>query len=226
MTLRFTIGRRIGLGFSTLIFLTLVAFILTLATLKESRTTTDQVTDVYNPSVSRLKELNFLIARSRILIYSWLIHEKDDHPDKPMLKKLISEDYPQLKNKIETLSEKWTEGEREQVQGVLKDLEGVSTTKRENDRLSAYWIYTLLVDKKQEFMQFMQGQGVQVSSVHARNDKHTMFKDFQADLPKVTEFTDRMVCIPVGWWVTEPERKQILEAIKKFALQNRPVKAL
>ena len=58
---------------------------------------------------------------------------------------------------------------------------------------------------------------IQVSSVHARNDTHTMFKDFRADLPKVTEFTEKMVCIPVGWWVSDDERKKIAQAAKSFS---------
>lgn len=99
----------------------------------------------------------------------------------------------------------------------LKGVTGVRHTRRQEDRLSAYWIYTILVDKKPEFMEFMNKEGVQVSSVHARNDKHTMFKEFQAELPMVTRFTNHMVCIPVGWWVTNEEREFILAKIKEFA---------
>ncbi len=98
----------------------------------------------------------------------------------------------------------------------LKKIKGIEITLREENRLSSYWIYTLLTDKKQALMGAMNEQNIQVSSVHARNDQHTMFKDFKADLPGVTEFTRRMVCIPVGWWVTDEDRKKVVEAIKNF----------
>lgn len=100
---------------------------------------------------------------------------------------------------------------------TLREVPGINLTRRQEDRLSAYWIYTILVDQKKKFMDTMNQNGIQVSSVHARNDKHTMFKEFRTNLPRVTEFTKRMVCIPVGWWVNESDRSRIVDIIKKFA---------
>ncbi len=68
MKLRFTIGRKIGLGFGVIILLVIVAFWLTNVTLNDSRKKTDQVTEIYNPSVASLKELNYLLIRSKFLI--------------------------------------------------------------------------------------------------------------------------------------------------------------
>jgi len=58
MAMKFTIGRRIGLGFATLIILTTVAFILTVATLNDSKQRTETVVGQVTPSVVELKELN------------------------------------------------------------------------------------------------------------------------------------------------------------------------
>jgi len=49
--MKFTIGRRIGLGFATLIILTMVAFILTVATLNDSKQRTETVVGQVTPSV-------------------------------------------------------------------------------------------------------------------------------------------------------------------------------
>ena len=70
MKLRFTIGRKIGLGFGVIIFLFIVASVLTNVTLNDSRKKTDQVTEIYNPSVTALKELDNLLNRSKLLITS------------------------------------------------------------------------------------------------------------------------------------------------------------
>ena len=96
-------------------------------------------------------------------------------------------------------------------------LKGVRPTLRAADRRSAFWIYTVLTDQKRKFMEHMTRQDIQVSSVHARNDTHTMFKEFRADLPNVAEFTEKMVCIPVGWWVSGEDRKKVASAVKSFS---------
>ncbi len=80
-----------------------------------------------------------------------------------------------------------------------------------NDRKSSYWLYTLRVDDRPEFIAYMRNKGIATSAVHARNDIHTIFKDSRADLPGVDEFSAENVCIPVGWWVKNPE--MIKEAV-------------
>ena len=107
MKFRFTIGRKIGTGFGILILLTIAAFILTQVTLTESRRKTDKVTEIYTPSVSVLEELNLMIVRSKMLISNWVfIQSSDDNFDKQKLRKLINEEYPELKKRIEVLAVK------------------------------------------------------------------------------------------------------------------------
>jgi len=97
----------------------------------------------------------------------------------------------------------------------LYNIPGIEPLRYKKDSLSAYWLYTILVDNKPEFMEKMNAVGIQVSSVHARNDKHSLFKDIQIELPMVTEFWRRMVSIPVGWWVTEEDRERIVKEVRK-----------
>ena len=53
------------------------------------------------------------------------------------------------------------------------------------------------------------------SRVHERNDKHTCTREFLVPLPNVDLVSKDMICIPVGWWVTEEERQYIVDLIKK-----------
>ncbi len=62
---------------------------------------------------------------------------------------------------------------------------------------SSYWLYTLQVPKRDQFIKYMAKLGVATSKVHARNDTHTVLKEFKADLPGVDEFVRGMVAIPV-----------------------------
>src|SRR5688572_1243968 len=125
MKFRFTIGRRIGLGFAILILLTLVAFILTFITLRQSKRTTDQVINVYTPSINDLQELNILMIRSQKLVKHWVSTQNDDE-DKKKLKSLLREEYPELKNDIEILSNIkvddkyiWTEEEKTEIKTIF-----------------------------------------------------------------------------------------------------------
>ena len=67
MAIRFTIGRRIGLGFAIFILLTMVAFIATVVSVRESKKRTETVVSQVAPSVAALKELNLLLQRSHCL---------------------------------------------------------------------------------------------------------------------------------------------------------------
>ena len=88
--------------------------------------------------------------------------------------------------------------------------------KREKGFESAFWIYTLLVDDRPSFYKHMEQCGVTVSQVHERNDKHSCMAEFKTELPNLEKTIGHVVSIPVGWWVTEDERKHIVESIKNW----------
>ncbi len=120
MKLRFTIGRKIGLGFGVIILLTTIAFLLTNVTLSDSRKKTDQVTGVFNPSVAVLKELDNLLNRSKLLITKWYyVQSGNDALDKKALRKILKSEYPTLKAKIKELSVNWNKDEQESVDAVI-----------------------------------------------------------------------------------------------------------
>ena len=81
---------------------------------------------------------------------------------------------------------------------------------------SAYWLYTIFIDNKNTFIDYMKEHGIFVSQVHQRNDVHTCFKDFRTELPNLNYVEQQLVCIPVGWWLTEENCKYIVDTINKF----------
>jgi serine phosphatase RsbU (regulator of sigma subunit)/HAMP domain-containing protein len=110
MKFRFSIGRKIGTGFGVLIFLTLVAFLLTNVTLRSSRQKTNQVTGIYTPSVTYLKDLNLLITQTKMLINNWVYYQSaEDIPDKKNLHALLEHTYPILRNVIGDFENKWND---------------------------------------------------------------------------------------------------------------------
>jgi dTDP-4-amino-4,6-dideoxygalactose transaminase len=98
---------------------------------------------------------------------------------------------------------------------ALYDVPGVRLCQWPRDRISAFWLYTMFVENRQGFMRALKDRNVAVSQVHARNDGHTMFREFRAPLPGVDLFTRDMICIPIGFWVGTAEREQVVDAIRR-----------
>ena len=108
---------------------------------------------------------------------------------------------------------------------AFQGLNNTGLMRYKEDHMSAYWLYTIRVKQRDAFMERMKKSGIVVSQVHARNDKHTVFKDFSTDLPGVNEFTSEQVCIPVGWWLTEEDLSHIIDAVIEYdrSLTNKTV---
>lgn len=101
----------------------------------------------------------------------------------------------------------------------LKDVKGIELLSEEDECLSAYWLFTIKIknNRKQEFMDYMNNERkIMVSQVHNRNDIHSCISDSVCNLPQLDELEKEIVCIPVGWWLTQENREYILESIKLF----------
>ena len=126
MKFRFTIGRKIGTGFGALLFLTLIAFIFTIVIVTKSKQSTESVVGQVTPSVSALKEYNFILQKSQTLISKWYYYQSaNDDPSKTELRNLISKDYPHIKAEINTLSEDWTKEEKSNATKIIQFSDGL-----------------------------------------------------------------------------------------------------
>lgn len=92
---------------------------------------------------------------------------------------------------------------------------GVTLLENNPDMESTYWIYTMMVENRLDFVRRMKEKGITVSQVHDRNDKHECLKEFKSILPGLDEVSKHMIAIPCGWWVTNEQRKYIVDTIKK-----------
>ncbi len=120
MGFRLTIGRKIGLGFGIILLFFIAALVLTTVTLIESRQKNDQVTEIYNPSVAVLKDLDNLVNRSKLMITKWYyVQTGDDHADKRALRQLLKVEYPALKVKIKKYSVHWTNKEEQESVDII-----------------------------------------------------------------------------------------------------------
>jgi len=98
---------------------------------------------------------------------------------------------------------------------ILKGVGGITLLDRDYLSDSASWIYSMLVEDRDKFQKMMESKGIMTSQVHQRNDIHSCVKEYQTILPNLDKLENRIISIPVGWWVTEKDRKYIVETIKQ-----------
>jgi perosamine synthetase len=98
---------------------------------------------------------------------------------------------------------------------VLQDIPGLELCTWDKEAEPSYWFYTVLVDRQQDFMRYLSERGIGASTVHKRNDWHSVFAKSRCALPGLDSFYSRMVHIPCGWWVGDEDREYIVDAIRK-----------
>ena len=93
----------------------------------------------------------------------------------------------------------------------------IKKLRRDTKSESSTWIYTLLVEDRNKFKDYLQSNGISADVVHVRNDKYTVFKDFKRDdLPGADYFCSRMINIPVGWWLSNSDIEKIISVVNDY----------
>lgn len=98
----------------------------------------------------------------------------------------------------------------------IEDTPKVTKLKRDPTSSSAHWIYSLLVDDPKAFQAFMSKRNIMTDVVHKRNDKYTVFRPFQRDLPGCDSFCPRLMNIPVGWWLSSGDVSHIINSVNEY----------
>lgn len=93
----------------------------------------------------------------------------------------------------------------------------IEKLRRDSCAESSYWIYSLLVDNKEKFKQHLTTNGIASDVVHMRNDHYSVFGDFkQQDLSGTDTFCNKMINIPVGWWLSDADLDKIVDVINNY----------
>ena len=101
---------------------------------------------------------------------------------------------------------------------AFKGINKITCVPENPDGKSSFWLFTLHTNNRDELMKKLGENGIMASKVHARNDTHSMFKEFyNPKLPGVESFNRTHLCIPVGWWITDEQREFIAESVIKYS---------
>lgn len=117
-------------------------------------------------------------------------------------------------NNIQTIIDKYIDNGK-YFDEQLKDIKDIELLEYYDNSEPSYWLYTMKVERRDDFVKMMADNGVMASELHKRNDWHEYLNDFKQSMPNLDVFYKKMVHIPCGWWVSKGDRERIVELIKK-----------
>ena len=97
---------------------------------------------------------------------------------------------------------------------ALADVSGVRLFLRERDRQSADWLFTMHVERRDDFCRMMHDEGVEVSVVHIRNDEHDVFGGRRDDLPTLDAYEKTHISIPLHCHLTDDDVEYVIRCIR------------
>jgi len=95
----------------------------------------------------------------------------------------------------------------------LARVSGLELLQLASNRTHAYWLLTILVERREEFIRKLAESGIPASVVHLRIDRNTVFGGLQ-DLPGQQEFDARQVSLPVHDGLTDDDAARVVQAIR------------
>lgn len=95
----------------------------------------------------------------------------------------------------------------------LRGVPGLRLLKYRDDRRSACWLFTILVENRLAFIKKLKAQGIPASVVHQRIDRNLVFGGKMTDLDQQTIFDDRQISIPLHSKLTDEDVDHIIRAI-------------
>lgn len=105
-----------------------------------------------------------------------------------------------------------TQKQKENADYYMSQLEGLPIIPA--DSSPSWWGFYLFVNDRDDFIFKMGKAGIETTPMWRRNDEYSCFK--KADLPNMKALQNKIVFIPVGWWLTVEEREYIVKTIKEI----------
>ena len=85
----------------------------------------------------------------------------------------------------------------------------------------SYWVVSLRFDspkRRSAVSEALERAGIQSSILHQRNDVYEAFQSSRAHLPNLDHLSDRILCVPCGWWLSDNDLDDIAVTIENALL--------
>jgi perosamine synthetase len=96
----------------------------------------------------------------------------------------------------------------------LRSVSGVQLLRLDNDRTHAFWLFTVLVDRREDLIRKLASHGIPASVVHLRIDHNSVFGGMRGDLPGQAAFNERQVALPLHEALTPEDVAKVVSAIQ------------
>jgi perosamine synthetase len=96
----------------------------------------------------------------------------------------------------------------------LAAVPGITLLESKDDRVSACWLFTLLAERRDDFLRTLQSRGVPASVFHQRIDRHSVFGGTRKDLPNMARFNADQAAVPLHPGLRDEEVETVIEAVK------------
>lgn len=97
----------------------------------------------------------------------------------------------------------------------FRNTSGISLFNYRRDRQSAYWLYGLHVENREDFILALKDKGVIASVVHQRIDRNSVFGGQNRSLHNQEKFDDTQIHIPIHDGLTDEDVNYIVDTIKR-----------
>lgn len=103
----------------------------------------------------------------------------------------------------------------EEYKKHFQNISGIQMFSYDSDCESAWWLFGIHVQKRNEFIRALKDRGISCSVVHQRIDKHPIFGGIQEDLINQTKFDSTQIHLPVYENLTDKQIDHIISSVEK-----------
>ena len=93
-------------------------------------------------------------------------------------------------------------------------LAGLTLLESKADRESACWLFTVLAERRDDFLRAVQSRSIPASVFHQRIDRNSVFGGARKDLPNIDRFNDHQASVPLHAGLSDDEVEKVIEAVK------------
>jgi perosamine synthetase len=97
----------------------------------------------------------------------------------------------------------------------LSNVAGLELLRHDADRTNAYWLFTILVESREDFIRKLASRGIPTSVVHLRIDGNSVFGGEKAYLPGQQSFNRKQISVPLHNALSDEDIDTVVCAIRE-----------
>jgi perosamine synthetase len=95
----------------------------------------------------------------------------------------------------------------------LRQVPGIELLSILDDRTHAYWVFSLLVERREDFIRKLAAHGIPTSVLHMRIDRHEVFGGPRRELKGQAAFAERHISLPAHEGLSDSDVERVISVI-------------